>query len=342
MRLMNSLLLLAVAVLLGSCSKNENPMEPGPVTETLKLTVNASETYYIKFSQKSEVAVSDPLLEDGWDIVVDNLTRIRLNGGSTAPGAVYAVVMPGAVYDNIKAAPDAEYATDTQNGDVIGEDWYTYNATNHTVNPKDQIYVIRTETGAFYKFMITETAFTSMSAGELKFRFDPVSAPANASYQNSSGLVRLAKFALSGTGKTYFNLKTGSEVNVSDPSASTAWDIASDFVTIFTNGGTSGPGQGAAALLNPAEFDSIGAAPQDGYVSDDSTAAPDPVWALGDSWYTYNITTHSLTVNPGYIYVLRTAEGKYAKLEFVTADFSGMTGGVAVVRLEYLENGMDF
>ena len=342
MRLMNLLLLLAVALLLGACSTNENPMEPGPITETMKLTVNAAETYYIKFSQKSEVAVSDPLLEDGWDIVVDNLTRIRLNGGSTAPGTVYAAVMPGAVYDNIKVAPDIEYVTDTQIGDVIGENWYTYNVTDHTVNPKDQIYIIRTEDGAFYKFMITETAFTSMSAGELKFRFDPVSAPANASYQNGSGLVKLAKFALSGLGMTYFSLKNGGEVSVSDPSASTVWDIASDFVTIFTNGGTSGPGQGAVALLTSTDFDSVAAAPQNGYASDDSTATPDPVWALGDSWYTYNTTTHSLTVNPGYIYVLRTAEGKYAKLEFVTADFSGMTGGVAVVRLEYLDDGMDF
>jgi hypothetical protein len=342
MRLMNSLLLLAIIFLLGSCSTNENPVEPGPVTETMKLTVDASETYYIKFSQKSEVAVTDPLLEDGWDIVVDNLTRIRLNGGSTAPGTVYAVVLPGAVYDNIATAPDMEYVTDTQNGDVIGEDWYTYNVTNHTVNPKDQIYVIRTEDGAFYKFMITATAFTSMSAGELNFRFDPVGAPANASYQNSSGLIKLAKFTLSGSGRTYFSLKSGSEISVSDPSVSTAWDIASDFVTIFTNGGTSGPGQGAVVLLTSTEFDSVAVAPQNGYASDDSTATPDPVRALGDSWYTYNVNTHSLTVNPGYIYVLRTAEGKYAKLEFVAADFSGMTGGVAVVRLEYLDSGMNF
>ena len=67
---------LSVLLILAACSKNENPVEPEtPALETIKLTVTFGEAYYIKFSDKSEVTVADPLLDAGWDIVVDNLTR---------------------------------------------------------------------------------------------------------------------------------------------------------------------------------------------------------------------------------------------------------------------------
>ncbi len=342
MRIFFSFIIIAVLMMLNACSTNENPVEPTVPGETLKLTVTATETYFIKLTEKSEVAVTDPLMEDNWDITIDNLTRIRLNGGSTAPGAVYAAMVQGTNYDDLKAAPEAEYKTDTQTDFAIGEGWYFYNVNDHTVNPLDQIYVIKTTDGLFYKFMVTECVFTSRTDGEVKFRFDPISAPANPAYQNPGGLVRMAKFTLSGSEKTYFSLKSGGEVSITDPATSTAWDLASDFVTIYTNGGTSGPGQGAAVLYESTVFDSVDMAPQGGYLADDSLAIPDPEWAIGDSWYTYDFMTHSLSLNAGNTYVLRTANGKYAKLEFVQAEFAGQSGGVAVMRVEYLENGMEF
>jgi hypothetical protein len=281
-------------------------------------------------------------MEEGWDIVIDNLTRIRLNGGATAPGPVYATMLAGVDYDGLKTAPDAEYVTDSQNAFAIGEEWYFYNVNDHSVNPLDQVYVIRTSDGAFYKLKITECVATSRTEVELKFRFDPVAAPSGPTFQSSDGLVKYARFTLSGSEMTYFSLKEGREVEISDPATSTAWDLASDFVTIYTNGGTSGPGQGAAVLYETTEFDSVDTAPQGGYVADDSLANPDPRWAVGDSWYTYDSINHKLAVNEGYTYVLRTANGKYAKLEFAQADFAGQSGGTAVLRVEYLENGMDF
>jgi len=343
MRIFLSLMFAVIILVLGACSTNENPVEPNnPPVETMKLAATADQTYFIKFSEKSEVAITDHLMEDGWDIVVDNLTRIRLNGGATAPGSVYAAMLTDTGYDDLKTAPDAEYITDSQIDYAIGEGWYFYNVNDHTVNPLDQIYVIRTAEGSFYKFMITECVALSRTEVDLKFRFDPVSAPANPSYQNADGLVKFAKFTLSGSEMTYFSLKEGGEIAISDPATSTAWDLASDFVTIYTNGGTSGPGQAAAVLYETTEFDSVDMAPQGGYVTDDSLANPNPRWGVGDSWYTYDFMTHSLSVNVGYTYVLRTANGKYAKLEFVQAEFAGQSGGMAVMRVEYLENGMEF
>jgi len=329
-------------VMLGACSTNENPVEPTVQGATMKLTVTADKTYYIKFSEKSEVTIANYLTEDDWDIVIDNLTRIRLNGGATAPGKVYAVIQDGTDYDKLAKAPDAEYVTDTQDSYAIGESWYFYNINDHTVNPLDKIYVIRTMDGAFYKFMITECVFTSRTDGEIKFRFDPVEAPVKPEYQDIHARVRYVKFSLSGSEKTYLNLKDGAEVTISDPATSTVWDLYSDFVTIYTNGGTSGPGQGAGIMYQAMEFDSVHSAPQDGYVTDDSLASPEPKWAIGDSWFSYDVNTHSLSVNEGYTYVLRTADSRYAKLEFVAAEFSGQSGGLAVLRIEYLDYGREF
>ncbi len=335
--------IIAVGILmLSACSTNENPVEPTGQGATMKLTVTAGERYYIKFSEKSEVTIADYLMEDEWDIVIDNLTRIRVNGGATAPGKVHVLMLDGTDYDKLAKAPDLEYVTDTQDSYAIGEAWYFYNVNDHTVNPLDKIYVIKTADGAFYKFMITECVFSSRTDGEIKFRFDPVDAPAKPEYQDTHARVRYVKFSLSGAEKTYLNLKEGTEVAIGDQATSTVWDLYSDFVTIYTNGGTSGPGQGAGILYEATEFDSVNSAPQEGYVADDTLASPESKWAVGDSWFSYDFNTHSLSVNADYTYVLRTADGRYAKLEFVAAEFYGQSGGMAVMRIEYLDYGTEF
>jgi len=71
---------------------------------------------------------------------------------------------------------------------------------------------------------------------------------------------------------TFFSLSDGEvvlnydEADRSD-SASAAWDIAFRGTTILVNGGTSGPGNGAAQVLTAA-FDEVTEAPADGYVQD--------------------------------------------------------------------------
>lgn len=108
-------------------------------------------------------------------------------------------------------------------------------------------------------------------------------------------------------------------------SASTVWDLGLKGTTLIVNGGTSGPGQGAAQILTEA-FADVVEAPASGYATDGENTCP-AVETPGGSfpgapyaictgsdngWYTY--TGGIVTPLPGRTIVLRTGEGDYAKL----------------------------
>ena len=332
--------LLVSLILSSGCSKNENdPLGPDDNNAvTLKLTVNSAEEYYISLPEAKAVTITDHLLENAWDLHIDNLTNINVNGGSTAPGEVCAMLITGTSYTDFKTAPDGIYNTDTQNGGVIGDEWWDYNPATHIVTPKDQFYVIKAASGDYYKFQISESMFSSRTDGELSFKFEKLTAPAAPEMQDVSGRVRMAVFNLSVAEKSYFQFKKGDAVSVTDPANSQDWDIGSEYVTLNMNGGTSGSGLAGAIAYAATEFDSIKSAPADGYMSDDTTGGTS---AIGDDWYDYNPVTHSLTVKD-QSWVIRTALGKYAKLQFVKTEFASQNGGVVVIRFEYLEDGNIF
>jgi len=117
---------------------------------------------------------------------------------------------------------------------------------------------------------------------------------------------------------TFFNLTDGEIVDRAD-SASTRWDIALAGTTILVNGGTSGPGQGTAQVVN-GTFEDLSEAPETGYASDQGSELAIPAGS-GNGWYTYtggsNPPQAILTI-PGRIIVLQTADGNYAKMEILS------------------------
>ena len=341
MRLFLIFSLIVLVMIISSCSTNENdPLEPdSPDGDVLTLVASASEVYFISLSQRSMVDVVDHMLEDSWDISIDNLTNITVNGGSTAPGKVYVQSIENENYSRITVAPDGMYNTDThKNGPAIGENWYFYDVNTHTVSPLDLVYIIKTGNGEYYKFRISESVFTSRTDGEIKFLMDKISAPSAPEFMDPSGRVRTALLSLSASKSTYFQLKEGEIVDVSDPTGSNDWDIRSDYVTLSMNCGTSGSGQAGAIKDEDTPIDEIANAPADGYAVDDSTEA---IMAIGDAWYNYDLMTHALAPHP-YSWVVKTALGKYAKIEFVKTVFYGQSDGVAVIRFMYLESGNQF
>ena len=120
---------------------------------------------------------------------------------------------------------------------------------------------------------------------------------------------------------TFFSLRenrivlSSTEPNRAD-SASTAWDLAFRGTTILVNGGTSGPGQGAAQVLTAA-FDEVTEAPADGYTQDAAGAPAIPTGG-GNGWYTYNGQTQTITPTPGRVLVVKTADGRYAKIRILS------------------------
>ncbi len=121
-----------------------------------------------------------------------------------------------------------------------------------------------------------------------------------------------------GTGHyTFFSFKYNSIVPLSD-SATINWDVAFNATTLLVNGGTSGPGIGAAQLYTGI-FSELAMAPSEGYKQDNSGALPPfaiPTGS-GNGWYNYNSTTHVISAIPGRVLVFKTAQGKYAKVEII-------------------------
>lgn len=127
-----------------------------------------------------------------------------------------------------------------------------------------------------------------------------------------------------GVGKyAFFNLRTNSWVPNSD-SASTNWDLAFSGTTIRINGGTSGTGSGGAFVWVGA-FDNLAAIPADSVFKTDNF----PTYAItkgsGKGWYSYDGATNLLTPVPGRVLVIRTANGKYAKVEILNYYRGGVT-----------------
>jgi hypothetical protein len=105
-------------------------------------------------------------------------------------------------------------------------------------------------------------------------------------------------------------------------SASTAWDLAFNGTTVLVNGGTSGPGEGAAQVMERL-FDEVTEAPEDGYAADGENAECDTnglaiCGGSGNGWYSYDPATHLITPQPGRTIALRTADGRYAKVRILS------------------------
>lgn len=112
---------------------------------------------------------------------------------------------------------------------------------------------------------------------------------------------------------TFYNLSEGSIVPVED-SASTEWDVAFRRTSVIINGGSSGPGEGAAQVVD-GTLEDITEAPADGYEAE-----------VESSWYNYTgqpeedspTPAHAILTIPGKVIVLKTADGNYAKLEIIS------------------------
>jgi hypothetical protein len=111
---------------------------------------------------------------------------------------------------------------------------------------------------------------------------------------------------------TFFSLRENAIVARED-SASTQWDIAFRSTSIIVNGGISGPGEGAALVLEETfhEVNEAPAAADFRVDSDEGNAVPT---GSGNGWYNYNPQTNLVTPIPGRTIAVRTADGRVAKL----------------------------
>ncbi|WP_087138038.1 HmuY family protein [Elizabethkingia meningoseptica] len=109
------------------------------------------------------------------------------------------------------------------------------------------------------------------------------------------------------------------------------WDIGFSGTKIIINGGKIRKGKGAAAIVKGASFDGVKTAPEDAaFKTDNGTVNTE--FALepqsDKSWYNYNRDTNIVTPIAGNIIIVKTGDGKYAKIQ-ITSYYKGAPANIS-------------
>ena len=131
----------------------------------------------------------------------------------------------------------------------------------------------------------------------------------------------------------WFDFSRGAVV---ESTAGREWDIAFRRHDILVNGGEGFAGDGGAVALGGVAFDALTEAPDTGYLG--SVAGRDSTSAAFDGWYDYGFTSHLLEPKPA-VYAIRTADGRYAKLEILSYYCPEAVSGCLTFRYAYQGSG---
>jgi hypothetical protein len=128
-----------------------------------------------------------------------------------------------------------------------------------------------------------------------------------------------------GSGKySFYSLENNALISASD-SNSTKWDLGFRGTSIITNSGNSGPAKGGA-FVYVGVFDDLKTVPADSvFRTDNAPSAYAITSGSGRGWYSYNAPVNLVTPIPGRVLVIRTASGKYAKVEILNYYKGGVT-----------------
>ena len=127
--------------------------------------------------------------------------------------------------------------------------------------------------------------------------------------------------AMHPTAWSFFAFDRGSVVR---PPDTVGWDLAVRRFTVIA--------ADAVADIGESSFDDVEEAPTSGYV--ETTFGRDTVNTAIDRWYRYSILSHILEPK-GHVYVVRTRDGRFAKMEFLSYYCPGVVAGCLTFRYVY-------
>ena len=122
----------------------------------------------------------------------------------------------------------------------------------------------------------------------------------------------------------FFDFATGVPV---EPPDTAGWDLAFSRFRVFP--------ADAALDLGPVAFATVHSAPSEGFIA--TAYESDTTNAAMSRWYTYDFFSHLLQPN-GHVYVVRTGDGHYAKLKFLSYYCIGTSPGCITFRYAYQGN----
>jgi len=122
--------------------------------------------------------------EAAWDLRIRRFV-IATNSGVSGDGGVETAIVDETAFADVDRAPDDGYFTDRADGDDrdaevdspfvspdgVDDPWYAYDLLNHTLTPKERVYVTRTTEGAAFKILVHGYYADDGEAGHLSFIF---------------------------------------------------------------------------------------------------------------------------------------------------------------------------
>jgi hypothetical protein len=121
-----------------------------------------------------------------WDLSFQRF-GIRSRGGVSGTGGVQVAVLSGQGFAQVTQAPASGYATDAADGADTGEEpdtvfqagdgWYVYDVTTHKLTPRPNVYVVRSDAGAYFKVEMLSYYDDAGTPAVLKLRWAKVPGP---------------------------------------------------------------------------------------------------------------------------------------------------------------------
>src|SRR5690554_998951 len=101
------------------------------------------------------------------------------------------------------------------------------------------------------------------------------------------------------------------------PSKEDNWDLGFKGLSIIVNSGVSGAGNAEATIVQGV-FEQYNAIPEDVQLKTDAAEGLAIPTGSGNGWYNYNMTTHTVSPQPGKILIIKTNAGNYIKMEILS------------------------
>jgi hypothetical protein len=123
---------------------------------------------------------------------------------------------------------------------------------------------------------------------------------------------------------TLYSLKDNAIIANSD-SATNKWDIGFRGTTIIVNGGAIRSGQGGAYIYTGLLSDLKEIPANQTFNTDQSATSLAIPTGSGNGWYNYDSNNNWISPIPGRIIVIRTGDGKFAKIEILSYYYDAPT-----------------
>ena len=307
--------------------------DKGDGTTTTQVDASADDSWvYMDLESKSEVFPENPEGSADWDLAFQRF-KIKSNGGVSGTGGVQIAALSNTDFSGLTQAPSSGYMSDQEDSSDLDSDpdyvflgsdpWFSYSSSDHTLTPRDVIYVLRSVEESYYKIQMVDYYDAAGTSGFPSFNWAEVDAPAN----NGGTSDEIAVDASASDVWVYLDLGTKSVVDVSSPSTSTDWDMAFSRTQIKTNSGTSGDAMaGARSPLDGASYSAISTSPTVGFLIDEMLPVPGPPGSGEYSgnpvlaeWYNYDGSTHEVSPKDE-AFLIRAADGNYFKTQITAYD----------------------